>query len=89
MADPGEPATCIDPRRGRADGDRNRRDDTGCRQLLLGKGLCRHPGTDWLARKLATKETRVVALANRMARTIFVLLCDGTSYRPRVGAMPG
>lgn len=50
----------------------------------------RRPGTDWLSRKLATKETRVVAiaLANRMARTIYALLRDGTSYRPRVGVMP-
>jgi len=40
---------------------------------------------------LATKETRVVAiaLANRMARTIYALLRDGTSYRPRIGMMPG
>lgn len=50
-----------------------------------------HPGTDWLSRKLATKETRVVAiaLANRMARTAFALLRDGTSYKPRLAAMPG
>ncbi len=50
----------------------------------------RHPGTDWLSRKLATKETRVVAiaLANRMARTIYALLRDGTSYRPQVGVIP-
>lgn len=50
----------------------------------------RHPGTDWLARKLAIKETRVVAiaLANRMARTIYALLRDGTSYRPQVRVMP-
>ena len=49
----------------------------------------RHPGEDWLSRKLATKETRVVAiaLANRMARTIYALLRDGTSYRPRVAAV--
>lgn len=41
---------------------------------------------DWLSRKLETKETKVVAvaLANRMARTIFALLRDGTSYRPGV-----
>lgn len=49
------------------------------------------PGTDWLSRKLETKQTKVVAiaLANRMARTIYALLRDGTSYRPQVGAMPG
>ena len=49
------------------------------------------PGTDWLSRKLETKQTKVVAiaLANRMARTIYALLRDGTSCRPQVGAMPG
>lgn len=48
----------------------------------------RGPGTDWLSRKLETKETKVVAIAiaNRMARTIFALLRDGTSYRPQVTA---
>ena len=42
--------------------------------------------TDWLSQKLGTKETKVVAIAlvNRMARTIFALLRDGTSYRPQV-----
>ena len=45
----------------------------------------RGPGTDWLSRKLEAKETKVaaIALANRMARTIFALLRDGTRYRPR------
>ncbi|ARE40556.1 Mobile element protein [Rhodovulum sp. P5] len=59
-------------------------------QIMVRRRL-RNPGTDWLSRKLATKETRVVAiaLANRMARTIYALLRDGTSYRPRLGAMPG
>lgn len=48
----------------------------------------RRPGTDWLAQKLAAKKTRVVAiaLANRMARTIFALLRDGTMYRPQASA---
>ncbi len=51
----------------------------------------RGPGTDWLSRKLATKETKVVAIAiaNRMARTIYALLRDGTVYRPQVRVMPG
>ena len=52
----------------------------------------RGPGVDWLWQKLAAKKTRVVAiaLANRMARTIFALLRDGANYRPRVSAtMPG
>lgn len=48
----------------------------------------RGPGADWLSHKLEAKETKVVAiaLANRMARTIFALLRDGTSYRPQVTA---
>lgn len=59
-------------------------------QIMVRRRL-RNPGTDWLSRKLATKETRVVAiaLANRMARTIYALLRDGTSYRPRVEVMHG
>ncbi|MFD2741747.1 IS110 family transposase [Sulfitobacter aestuarii] len=62
----------------------------GAMAQIMVRRRSRHPGTDWLARKLATKETRVVAiaLANRMARTIYALLRDGTSYRPLVGAMP-
>lgn len=45
----------------------------------------RQAGTDRLSRKLATKETRVVALAraNRMARTIVALPRDGARYRPQ------
>jgi transposase len=48
----------------------------------------RGPGTDWLARKLTEKEIKIVAiaLANRMARMIFALLRDGTSYRPQLTA---
>ena len=63
----------------------------GAMAQIMVRRRSRHPGTDWLSRKLATKETRVVAiaLANRMARTIYALLRDGTSYRPRVGVMPG
>lgn len=52
----------------------------------------RGPSTDWLSRKLDTKETKIVAiaLANRMARTIFALLRDGTSYRTQIpAATPG
>lgn len=62
----------------------------GAMAQIMVRRRSRHPGTDWLSRKLATKETRVVAiaLANRMARTIYALLRDGTSYRPRVGMMP-
>lgn len=60
----------------------------GAMARIMVRRRSRHPGTDWLARKLATKETKVVAiaLANRMARTIFALLRDGASYNPRVGA---
>lgn len=56
-------------------------------RIMVRRGS-RHPGTDWPARKPATKETKVVAiaLANRMARTIFALPRDGTSYDPRAGA---
>ena len=63
----------------------------GAMAQIMVRRRSRHMGTDWLSRKLATKETRVVAiaLANRMARTIFALLRDGTSYRPQVAAMPG
>ena len=60
----------------------------GAMAQIMVRRRSRRPGTDWLARKLATKATKVVAiaLANRMARTIFALLRDGTSYNPRVGA---
>lgn len=59
-------------------------------QIMVRRRL-RNPGIDWLSLKLATKETRVVAiaLANRMARTIYALLSDGTSYRPQVEVMHG
>jgi transposase len=60
----------------------------GAMAQIMVRRRTRRPGTDWLSRKLETKETKVVAiaLANRMARTIFALLRDGTSYRPRVAA---
>ena len=60
----------------------------GAMAQIMVRRRSRHSGTDWLSRKLETKETRVVAiaLANRMARTIYALLRDGTSYRPRVAA---
>lgn len=49
----------------------------------------RKPGEDWLSQKLAAKKTRVVAiaLANRLTRTIFALLRDGTMYRSQVSAV--
>lgn len=57
----------------------------GAMAQIMVRRRSRRPGTDWLSRKLTTKETKIVAiaLANRMARTIFALLRDGTSYRPR------
>jgi transposase len=60
----------------------------GAMAQIMVRRRSRRPGTDWLAQKLATKETKVVAiaLANRMARTIFALLRDGTSYRQQVAA---
>ena len=60
----------------------------GAMAQIMVRRRSRHPGTDWLAHKLATKETRVVAiaLANRMARTVYALLRDGTRYRPQVSA---
>lgn len=61
----------------------------GAMSLIMVRRRC-GPGIDWLWQKLAAKKTRVVgiALANRMARTIFALLRDGTMYRPRVSATP-
>ncbi|WP_166016341.1 IS110 family transposase [Chelativorans multitrophicus] len=60
----------------------------GAMAQIMVRRRSRRPGSDWLSRKLASKGTRVVAiaLANRMARTIFALLRDGTSYKPRVSA---
>ena len=58
-------------------------------QIMLRRRL-RNPGSDWVSRKLGTKETKVVAiaLANRMARKIFAMLRDGTVYRPQSPAAP-
>ena len=60
----------------------------GAMAQIMVRRRSRRPAKDWLSRKLETKATRVVAiaLANRMARTIYALLRDGTSYRPRVAA---
>ena len=43
----------------------------------------RAPGNDWLSRMLARKPVKVVAiaLANRMARTVWALTAKGDSYR--------
>lgn len=58
-------------------------------QIMLRRRLW-NPGSDWLSRKLNTKETKVVAiaLANRMARRIFAMLRDGTDYRLQPQAAP-
>ena len=57
-------------------------------QIMVRRRL-RRPGTDWLSQKMATKQARVVAIAlvNRMARTIYALLRDGTSDRRPVSAV--
>lgn len=63
----------------------------GAMAQIMVRRRSRSPGTDWLSRKLEAKETKVVAiaLANRMARTIYALLRDGTIYRLQVPAMHG
>lgn len=60
----------------------------GAMAQIMVRRRSRRSGSDWLSRKLATKETKVVAiaLANRIARTIYALLRDGTVYRPQVEA---
>ena len=60
----------------------------GAMAQIMVRRRSRRLGSDWLSRKLASKETKLVAiaLANRMARAIFALLRDGTSYKPRVSA---
>lgn len=47
------------------------------------------PTADWLSRMLERKKTKVVAiaLAHRMARTIFAVLRDGTRYEPQPPAI--
>ncbi|MEM7400261.1 MAG: IS110 family transposase [Pseudomonadota bacterium] len=62
----------------------------GAMAQIMVRRRSRRPGTDWLSCKLETKETKVVAiaLANRMARTIYAILRDGTIYRPRASATP-
>lgn len=54
-------------------------------QIMLRCRLKREPGSDWLSSMLIRKKTKVVAiaLAHRMARTIFAVLRDGTRYQPQ------
>jgi len=54
-------------------------------QIMLRCRLKREPGADWLSNMLTRKKTKVVAiaLAHRMARTIFAVLRDGTRYQPQ------
>ena len=54
-------------------------------QIMLRCRLKREPGSDWLSSMLIRKKTKVVAiaLAHRMARTIFAVLRDGTHYQPQ------
>ena len=46
----------------------------------------RGTGSNWLSNMLARKKTKVaaIALAHRMARTIFAVLRDGSRYEPQV-----
>ncbi len=57
-------------------------------QIMLRRRLKREPGSDWLSSMLIRKKTKVVAiaLAHRMARTIFAVLRDGTRYGPQASA---
>lgn len=57
-------------------------------QIMLRCRLKREPGSDWLSGMLIRKKTKVVAiaLAHRMARTIFAVLRDGTRYQPQAAA---
>lgn len=54
-------------------------------QIMLRCRLKREPGLDWLSNMLIRKKTKVVAiaLAHRMARTIFAVLRDGSRYEPQ------
>ena len=54
-------------------------------QIMLRCRLKREPGLDWLSNLLIRKKTKVVAiaLAHRMARTIFAVLRDGSRYEPQ------
>lgn len=57
-------------------------------QIMLRRRLKRESGSDWLSSMLIRKKTKVVAiaLAHRMARTIFAVLRDGTRYGPQASA---
>jgi transposase len=57
-------------------------------QIMLRCRLKRELGSDWLSSMLVRKKTKVVAiaLAHRMARTIFAVLRDGTPYKPQAAA---
>ena len=57
-------------------------------QIMLRYRLKREPGSDWLSSMLIRKKTKVaaIALAHRMARTIFAVLRDGSRYRPQATA---
>lgn len=54
-------------------------------QIMLRCRLKPDPGLDWLSNMLIRKKTKVVAiaLAHRMARTIFAVLRDGSRYEPQ------
>ncbi|BBD41394.1 transposase (plasmid) [Aminobacter sp. Y103A] len=54
-------------------------------QIMLRCRLKREPSSDWLSGMLMRKKTKIVAvaLAHRMARTIFAVLRDGSRYEPQ------
>lgn len=54
-------------------------------QIMLRCRRNRDPGSDWLSSMLMRKKRKVVAiaLAHRMARTIFAILRDGSRYEPQ------
>ena len=57
-------------------------------QIMVRRRLTCGPGSDWLSNMLMRKKAKVVAiaLAHRMARTIFAVLRDGTRYKPQATA---
>jgi transposase len=57
-------------------------------QIMVRRRLKCGPGSDWLSNMLMRKKAKVVAiaLAHRMARTIFAVLRDGTRYKPQATA---
>jgi transposase len=57
-------------------------------QIMVRRRRRQAPGPDWQSSMLTRKKTKVVAiaLAHRMARTIFAVLRDSTRYEPQAAA---